>query len=476
MLESGQILQGRYQLQTRLGNHSGRQTWLAVDLGIESAIAVPVIVKLLAFNAEMQWDEFKLFERETQVLRQLNHPRIPQYRDAFTIEQQLGGLHWLGLVQNYIPGNSLQQLLAAGKHFTEAKVQSIAKGVLEILIYLHELSPPILHRDIKPSNLILSADGQVYLVDFGAVQNRAAREGATFTVVGSSGYTPLEQFWGRAVPASDLYALGATLIHLLTGIAPADLPQQSLQIQFSDRVSVNPSFVRWIQAIAHPDLDQRFTSARQALEALSTQDFLTTSSAKISQPSSTPIQVKKSVQELTIQISQQNLGWSGVAKVGLRLLQTFCLLPFLLLNSFLISGCFWGLLLTAMMFALEAGYNWVHYLPQILGFLGLTSFLIGTWIAISKALIKILVTLTQELFTAARNYRLDFKSDQFILEWRLFNYCYHRLSGNTREIKTIKNLSFSGITIETQVGCYQLAPGLTPSESDWLAQEIENWL
>jgi len=225
MLQTEQILQERYQLQQQLGQNAGRQTWLAQDLGESSS--QQVIVKLLAFNPQMHWDELKLFEREAQVLKHLNHPRIPQYRDYFSVDQQTGeGLPWFGLVQEYIPGDSLQELLDQGKRFTQKQARKIAIGVLEILIYLHELSPPVFHRDIKPSNLILGKDGQVYLVDFGAVQDRATAEGATFTVVGTSGYAPPEQLWGRAVPASDLYALGATLIHLLTGTAPADLPQR----------------------------------------------------------------------------------------------------------------------------------------------------------------------------------------------------------------------------------------------------------
>jgi serine/threonine protein kinase len=174
-----------------------------------------------------------LFEREAQVLKQLNHPRIPQYRDYFAIDDRM---LWFGLVQDYIPGTSLKDLLSQGKRFSQEQVRQIAVEVLQILIYLHELNPPVLHRDIKPSNLILGDDGQVYLVDFGAVQDRAAKEGATFTVVGTYGYAPMEQFGGRTVPASDLYALGTTLIHLLTGIAPADLPQDDLRIQFSDKV------------------------------------------------------------------------------------------------------------------------------------------------------------------------------------------------------------------------------------------------
>jgi serine/threonine protein kinase len=274
MLQAEQVLhvreatpeESRYQLQQQLGNNAGRQTWLAADIGTSPSQLV--IVKLLAFSPQMQWDEFKLFEREAQVLKQLNHPRIPQYRDYFSIDKEAGaGLCWFGLVQQYIPGASIKQFLEQGKRFAEAEVKKLATDILEILTYLHGLNPPVLHRDIKPSNLILGDDGQVYLVDFGAVQDSAAAEGVTFTVVGTTGYAPLEQFWGRAVPASDLYALGATLIHLLTGTAPADLPQRDLRIQFRDRISLSSNFTHWIEVLTAPDLEQRFTQASEALEA-----------------------------------------------------------------------------------------------------------------------------------------------------------------------------------------------------------------
>lgn len=263
MLQAEQIIEGRYRLKEKLGQNPWRQTWLAEDLAIQPS--EKVIVKLLAFGGEVQWDDLKLFEREAQVLKQLNHPRIPKYRDNFSIDDRT---LWFGLVQEYIPGASLKELLDSGKRFTEKEVRKIAESTLKILIYLHELDPPLLHRDIKPSNLILSQNNQVYLVDFGAVQDRALKEGVTFTVVGTYGYAPMEQFGGRAVPASDLYALGATLIHLLTGCAPADLPQEDLRIDFRDRTHASPSFVRWVQSLAEPSLKRRFSTARQALEAL----------------------------------------------------------------------------------------------------------------------------------------------------------------------------------------------------------------
>jgi serine/threonine protein kinase len=263
MLQAEQVLHERYQLKQKLGENAGRQTWLAQDL--QTNPAETVVVKLLAFGGQVQWDDLKLFEREAQVLKQLNHARIPRYRDYFSIDDRT---LWFGLVQDYIPGVSLKELLQQGKRFSEKHIRQIATDILQILIYLHELNPSVLHRDIKPSNLILGKDKQVYLIDFGAVQDRVAKEGATFTVVGTYGYAPMEQFGGRAVPASDLYALGATLIHLLTGTAPADLPQQNLRISFKDRVNLTPSLTKWIEKLTEPALEQRFKIAREALSAL----------------------------------------------------------------------------------------------------------------------------------------------------------------------------------------------------------------
>lgn len=279
MLQPGQVLQDRYFLVQKLGQNAGRQTWLAEDRAMQPA--EQVVVKLLSFGEEVQWEDLKLFEREAQTLRQLNHPQIPKYRDYFSVGDRL--LRF-ALVQDYIPGDSLKQRIDEGNHFSEPQVRQIATNLLHLLIYLHELSPPVLHRDIKPSNLILGTDHFIYLVDFGAVQDKAATEGATFTIVGTYGYAPMEQFGGRAVPASDLYSLGATLIHLLTGVSPAELPQQNLQIQFADRISLDPAFVTWIQQLTHPDVSKRFQSARKALEELRSLNAHPTPSPQVTRP------------------------------------------------------------------------------------------------------------------------------------------------------------------------------------------------
>ena len=263
MWETEQVICDRYQLREKLGNNTGRQTWLAQDL--ESETSELVIIKLLTFGGNIQWDDVRLFEREAQILQQLNHNQIPKYKNYFSIDDKT---LWFGLVEEYISGNSLKKLLEQGTRFGEAEVINIAQEVLQTLVYLHSFNPPLLHRDIKPSNLLLGDDNKIYLVDFGAVQDSFASEGTTFTVVGTYGYAPLEQFGGKTVPASDLYALGASLIHLLTRTAPSNLPNKDLKIQFRDRVTVSPQLANWLDKMIAPAVERRFKTAIQALKYL----------------------------------------------------------------------------------------------------------------------------------------------------------------------------------------------------------------
>lgn len=143
MLTPGQILKERYQLQKQLGRAvAGRKTWLAFDSQLEEQ----VIIKMLAYSPEILGQELDLFETEAKILKALNHPHIPRYRDYFSLEKEANlDLPWFALVQNYIPGFSLQELLDRDKIFTEEDVEKIAKEMLEILIYLHELKPSVLH-------------------------------------------------------------------------------------------------------------------------------------------------------------------------------------------------------------------------------------------------------------------------------------------------------------------------------------------
>jgi len=264
---SGEILADRYQCDRRLGKQAGRQTLLARDLKTQQQ----VVVKLLSFSSDFNWEDLKLFEREVETLKSLSHPAIPRYLDSFEIDTP--NRKGFALVQTYIEAKSLQEYLSDGRTFSESEVKQLATALLDILAYLHQRQPPVIHRDIKPSNILLknrsgNSVGEVYLVDFGAVQTLATQQGKTVTVVGTYGYMPPEQFGGRAVPASDLYSLGATLIALITKQHPADLPQQDLQIEFEQFTQLSPGFTNWLKWMTHPSLERRPASAKIAKEVL----------------------------------------------------------------------------------------------------------------------------------------------------------------------------------------------------------------
>lgn len=443
MAEAGQLLCKRYQLQEKLGQDASRQTWLAVDLGTQSQ--EQVVVKLLTLSPQMHWDETKLFEREAQVLKTLNHPRIPKYRDYFVLEQQPGSrFPWFGLVQTYIPGASFQELLDRGHRFWESQVEKIAVELLTILVYLHELDPPVLHRDIKPSNLIWGQDERVYLVDFGAVQDQAVLEGATFTVVGTYGYVPMEQFGGRAVPASDLYAVGATLIHLLTGTSPADLPYQDSRIQFADRVSIDVGFVNWIGKLTEPNVTQRLSTARQALEALKNKDALSPPQTS-PKPTGSQIQIKKSAQKIEIKIPRR----------GGKAFKLFYLIG-------LVTPFVWQLPQWLNLATRGVNYSGILY---ILPFLAL-----------------LLVVFQATVLPAFRHTDLYFDQENVEIRWKLFGLCYWWRRGKTSLITKVyeeivqQGSAPRGVTIEYSGKHKFTTSPLATVERHWLIDEIKDWL
>lgn len=317
----------------------------------------------------------------------------------------------------------------------------IAKEVLEILIYLHELSPPVLHRDIKPSNLILGEDRHIYLVDFGAVQAQAAVTGVTFTIVGTSGYAPLEQFWGRAIPASDLYALGATLINLLTGIAPADLPQKDSRIQFIDKVNIQSSLLAWIEKVTEIAIEKRFTNAREALKALKSKTFSRfaniqiASDRKLIKPFQSRIELDRSASHLKVYIPPGGLG---------RFNEIFNL------------GC--GGIIAAY-FLLVFGIVLIGSAP-ILGLLVLGS--IAT---------KLIILFAESTYIA-----LDRNSFELI---RRIGIPYGRKRVQNQDILRIfihRVGSIYQVNIRTPERVYSLGGALSEEESAWLTQEIQDWL
>jgi serine/threonine protein kinase len=468
MLGTSQILHNRYQLKQQLGRNAGRQTWLATDLEQQEN----VVLKLLAFGEEVQWEDLKLFEREAQVLQQLNHPRIPKYRDYFSIDDRN---LWFGLVQEYIPGASLKELLDRGKKFTEAEIVAIAMQVLRILIYLHELSPQVLHRDIKPSNLILAdrpseqPDPQIYLVDFGAVQDKASAEGKTLTIVGTYGYAPMEQFGGRAVAGSDLYALGATLVHLLVGVSPAELPQDNIRIEFKHLTSAPDRLVRWVEKMTEPSVKQRFSTAREAISAFDSGDVLRRVSlphnitvkprvefAFPTAPPNTRIKIERSRANLTIAIPGR---WFKIEPAKWR--QSLTKKQIVLLGTSIFCG--------------------VMFVSQILG-------------ASALQLLPILIFLmwigSMGLFNLYGCTYVEFDRHQFKVRNLLFNVVFNQSQDKISAIEYVLCYAQGeakgepmGMTISIQanrkkhtIGNYLFANQMSEREAAWLVQEIQDWL
>ncbi len=215
MLESGRVLQDRYQINHPLGMGGMGSVYEALDLRLSALVAVKE--NLLA-GEEVR----KAFEREAQLLANLHHPALPRVTDYFAQGESLF------LVMDFIPGNDLKSLLdLRTKPFTWEEVCGWLPALLEALIYLHTHEPQVLHRDIKPSNLKLSPTGEVYLLDFGLARGTIGHMTAGTLSRSVFGYSPhyssLEQIQGdRTTVQSDIYALGATLYFLLTKRLPAD--------------------------------------------------------------------------------------------------------------------------------------------------------------------------------------------------------------------------------------------------------------
>ncbi|MGH7713557.1 MAG: serine/threonine-protein kinase, partial [Gemmatimonadaceae bacterium] len=200
-----------------LGAGGFAHTLLARDLRQNRSVAL----KVLRPRAAPDWKVYELFEREGAVLRELRHPGVPAVYEAFRADWE--GTDAAFLAMEYVEGTSLEQMIAEQRHVDPAVVLDLFAELLGVLDYLHTRAPPVLHRDIKPSNVIVRTDGAPVLVDFGAVRNvfRAPDESSS-TVVGTYGYMPYEQYMGQASPASDLYALAATFLHLITWRPPSD--------------------------------------------------------------------------------------------------------------------------------------------------------------------------------------------------------------------------------------------------------------
>jgi TPR repeat protein len=272
---------GTYRLEARHGEGSFGVTYRARN----ASTGAPVIVKELRIERLDDWKALELFEREGRVLASLSHPNIPAFRDFFaygaptplpvSAMSTYAGPERLSLVlvQELIEGVTLQQRIDHGRRLSPDEAEGILDALLQALRHLHERNPPLVHRDIKPGNVILTPDGRPYLVDFGAIQDRLRSTGSVgSTIVGTLGYMPVEQTRGQARPASDLYALGLTIIVGLAGQAVEQLPVDESTGKIAVARAVpreTPPFLRdALDSMVALLVNQRVQSAAEVLSRL----------------------------------------------------------------------------------------------------------------------------------------------------------------------------------------------------------------
>lgn len=204
-------------------------------------------------NPDEQFEAERLFKREVDILRQLDHTGIVRFSDFHVTDD---GKYFL--VMDYVPGKNLDSIVQNYGPFGSEATVEIGIQCCEVLEFLHERDHPIIYRDLKPSNLMLTPEGQIVFIDFGIARMFMPKQAATRVV--TAGYSPPEQYFGRPETRSDLYALGATLGHLCTGVRPKPLTVSAPGITHPDVIPELDDLIR--RLTAHNPEDRPF-SARE---------------------------------------------------------------------------------------------------------------------------------------------------------------------------------------------------------------------
>ncbi len=276
------LLAGRYRVIRKLGAGGMGVVSLAQDTQQQDRYCVVKQLQLPTQTPRTISTYKRLFRNEGSILTRLGlHPQIPTLYAHFYFEQE----HQFYLVEEYIPGHSLDHEIRTGRHLSPQQVVRLLREMLQILRFIHAQN--IVHRDIKPSNIIrrhtLSTLGHEFaLIDFGTVRQTLSpgESPSEQTMVGTYGYAPYEQMEGQAVPASDIYALGMVCIQALTGKSISDvislLENQSLssfggrQIHWCHSVPVplHPQLISLLDRMVQLELEERYAAVAEVLRDL----------------------------------------------------------------------------------------------------------------------------------------------------------------------------------------------------------------
>lgn len=257
MLKIGSIIDGKYKILNKVGQGGMSVVYLAMNEKANKQWAIK----------EVRKDGVKDFELikqglivETDMLKKLSHPSLPSIVDV--IEDDNTFL----IVMDYIQGNPLSKTLEEYGAQSQENVVEWAKQLCDVLGYLHSRKPPIIYRDMKPANVILKPDGSITLIDFGTAREYKSKNIADTTCLGTIGYAAPEQFggMGQTDARTDIYCLGATLYHLVTGMNPCEPPYEIKPIR-----QINPALSNGLEKIimkcTQRDPDARYQSCAELM-------------------------------------------------------------------------------------------------------------------------------------------------------------------------------------------------------------------
>lgn len=260
MLEIGAVIDGKYKILNKVGQGGMSIVYLAMNERANKQWAVKEIRKDGVSNYEVVKQNLIA---ETDILKRLDHPNLPSIIDVIDCEDTFL------IVMDYIEGRPLSDALARDGAQPQEKVIEWAKQICDVLGYLHSRKPPIIYRDMKPSNVMLKPDGNIMIIDFGTAREYKSASLADTTCLGTQGYAAPEQFGGQGQTdaRTDIYCLGATLYHLITGHNPCLPPYEMYPIrQWNPNLSSGLEEIIWKCIQKNPN--DRYQSCAELMYAL----------------------------------------------------------------------------------------------------------------------------------------------------------------------------------------------------------------
>ncbi len=490
-------LKGKYEYIQQIGSGAQGDIYKARHLKDGKLVAI----KQLRIDQIENWKAYDLFDREANVLAKLNIDGVAKFYEAGKCFD--ANPPYAYIVQELIDGISLESHMHSGRRWTLAQTFDIAIQILDILEKLHHADPPIIHRDLKPGNIMICQNAlkdKVYLIDFGAVANPLVQGGGS-TIAGTFGFMPPEQLMGKPGPESDLYALAATVVYMLSGVSPADMQTLEFRLVIEPHLqSYPPAVMHLLGRMLEPTANKRLTDYKEIrqqfynfsqsifIEQLNDTDDFYTSSEYIPQfksvktlwdngnlklwsalPSQTPRNIPDGIMLIESQdlkshhsIAGKHLVTKDDAGGCVKVFATFTLIP-------MIFGCLFGAYLSIS----EDGIT-IYELLKILLFAPFVVLPLGLilWLVYGSPKFKSYAMLPAREFTSTNTY---FERNKLLLSGQktiatVVSVHYQPNSGDYTEQCNYRNSPYNGLYIHDNP-CYIITYKFNPP-NDSLADDL----